>query len=136
MAYSSTVTKTKITTVDYVYDITETMGSTTAGTGTDFSIDVTTSGRILRYTCSASSGTVDPCVSVADNPYDATVTPKVRQDVDLVLENATAAAVVDLQPSGYVLFYATDKKLYINNVCSDSSATVTTRIFVRDTWGL
>lgn len=102
MAYSSTVTKTKINNVDYVYDITETMGSTTAGTGTDFSIDVTTSGRILRYTCSASAGTVDPCVSVGDNPYDSTA--GVRQDVDLVLENATAAAVVDLQPSGYVLF--------------------------------
>ncbi len=55
MAYSSTVTKTKINNVDYVYDITETMGGDTAGTGTDFSIDVTTSGRILRYTCSASA---------------------------------------------------------------------------------
>jgi len=134
MAYASTVTKTKINNVDYVYDITETMGSTTAGTGTDFSIDVTTSGRILRYTCSASAGTVDPCVSVSDNPYDAS--GGVRQDVNLVLENATAAAVVDLQPSGYVLFHSTDKKLYINNVCSNTGATVTTRIFVRDTWGL
>tara|TARA_Y100001963_G_C6730726_1_gene423756 strand:- start:343 stop:741 length:399 start_codon:yes stop_codon:yes gene_type:complete len=132
MAYSSTVTKTKINNVDYVYDITETMGGDTAGTGTDFSIDVTTSGRILRYTCSADAGTVNPCVSVADNPYDGSV----RQDVDLVLENATAAAVVDLQPSGYVLFYATGKKLYINNVCSNTGATVTTRIFIRDTWGL
>ena len=134
MAYSSTVTKTKINEVDFVYDITETMGSTTAGTGTDFSIDVPTSGRVLRYTSSASAGTVDPVISVADNPYDASTL--VRQDVDLILENATAAAVVDLQPSGYVLYHTTGKKLYINNLCTNTTATVTTRIFLLNTWGL
>jgi len=132
MAYASTVTKTKITEVDFVYDITETMGTTTAGTATDFSIDVPTSGRILRYICSASAGTVDPVIATAADPYDGSV----REDVNLVLENATAAAVVDLQPQGYVLYHASGQKLYINNVCSDTGATVTTKIFLRNTWGL
>ena len=134
MAYASTVTKTKITEVDFVYDITETMGGVTAHTTTDFSIDVPTSGRILRYICSASAGTVDPVIATGADPYDSTT--GVREDVNLVLENATAAAVVDLQPQGYVLYHASGQKLYINNVCSNTGATVTTKIFLRNTWGL
>ena len=134
MAYASTVTKTKITEVDFVYDITETMGGVTAHTTTDFSIDVPTSGRILRYICSASAGTVDPVIATAADPYDSS--GGVRNDVNLVLQNATAAAVVDLQPQGYVLYHASGQKLYINNVCSNTGATVTTKIFLRNTWGL
>jgi hypothetical protein len=123
MAYSATVTKTKINEVDFVYEVTE----LEAVAGSEFTIAVPTSGRILRYKCSAASGnTVNPLVSVATGAPGG---------VDVVLENSSAELDVDLQPSGYVLYYSNTGTLYIRNR-SNTSQTLRTRIFLRSTWGL
>tara|TARA_R110000824_G_scaffold40221_1_gene120781 strand:- start:2018 stop:2389 length:372 start_codon:yes stop_codon:yes gene_type:complete len=123
MAYSATVTKTKINEVDFVYEVTE----LEAVSGSEFTITVPTAGRILRYKCSATGvNTVDPVVAVA------TGTPG---GVEVVMENATAATDIDLQASGYVLYYSSSKTLYIRNN-SSTSQTLRTRIFLRNTWGL
>jgi hypothetical protein len=127
MAYAKTVTRTKVpdSNVDYVYDITET--DSTSG-GDEFTIDLpTTTGRILRYKAhiSSGSGSLDPIIGVSAS----------ASGNDIVLENGTAAATLDLQPDP-VLFYDSDKKLYINNKASAGGLTIVTRIFIRETWGL
>jgi len=128
MAYAKTVTRTKIpdSNVDYVYNITETDSTLN---GDEFTIDLpTTTGRILRYKAHVSgspTGNVDPIVGVSAS----------ASGNDIVLENETADGTIDLQPEP-VLFYSSDKKLYINNKADTAGMTILTRIFVRETWGL
>ncbi len=128
MAYSATVTRTKINEVDSLYEITET--DTTAGVdGDEFQITVQTTGRVFRYLAAitSGSGTIDPVISASTG---------VTTGVDVVLSNDAADTEVDLQPTSPVFFYTSGGILYINNYASTSGLNIKTKIFVRDTWGL
>ena len=129
MAYSATVTKTKINNVDYVFDITEDYDGTSAGSTTDFSLDVPVTGRILRYKAKATNAShkVTPIICVVENATNG---------VNIVMEISSAANEIDEQAVDPPKYYASGKKLYINNNCDNSAGVVTTRIFLRDTWGL
>ena len=126
MAYASSVTRTKVadSNVDFVYDITET--DSTSG-GNEVSIDLTTStGRILKIQVDITSGSgkVKCQIGVASNPTGNDVIALTRQKAD-----------IDEQPDA-ILFYASGKKLYINNQASADGLNISTRIFIRETWGL
>ena len=129
MAYSATVTKTKLNNVDYVYDITEDWDGTTPDATTDFSIAVPAAGRILRYKSNASdaSHTVTPVISVVENATSG---------VNLVMKFSAAENDLDEQTVDPPKYYSSTKLLYINNNSNHADAEVTTRIFLRDTWGL
>jgi hypothetical protein len=130
MAYSATVTKTKLNNVDYVYDITEDWDGTTPGTATDFSIAVPAAGRILRYKSNATSSashTVTPVISVVENATSG---------VNIVMQVSAAGNDIDEQAVDPPKYYSSTKLLYINNNSNHADAEVTTRIFLRDTWGL
>ena len=129
MAYSATVTKTKLNNVDYVYDITEDWDGSTPTAATDFSIAVPAAGRILRYKSNASdaSHTVTPVISVVENATSG---------VNLVMKFSAAENDLDEQTVDPPKYYSSTKLLYINNNSNHADAEVTTRIFLRDTWGL
>tara|TARA_R100001079_G_C4432956_1_gene145028 strand:+ start:633 stop:1013 length:381 start_codon:yes stop_codon:yes gene_type:complete len=126
MAYASSVTRTKVadSNVDYVYDITET--DSTSG-GNEVSIDLTTStGRILKIQVDITSGSgkVKCQIGVSSSPTGNDVIALTRQKTD-----------IDEQPDP-ILFFASGKKLYINNQASADGLNISTRIFIRETWGL
>ena len=127
MAYAYTVVKTKVSEIDYVYEITET-GIIGGASGDQYQIDVPKSGLILRYKSAriSGTGTLDPIV---------TVTTGVTSGIDVTMENGTASADIDLQPASPIFYYASALKLYCNNHAT-SGASVKTKIFIRDTWGI
>ena len=56
--------------------------------------------------------------------------------VDVVLVNSDADDEIDLQPMAPIFFHSTDGLLYVNNYASTSGLNISTKIFIRDTWGL
>jgi len=85
-----------------------------------------TKGRVLRQVCVKTAGsatTLDPILGTATNPSGSSV----------VLENDTAAATVDNQPSPPVTFYTSTGILYHRSVPdtgSDNSVTTEYHILV------
>ena len=128
MAYTVSVTKTKINEVDSLFEVTET--DTTGGAdGDEFTISVENTGRIFRYKSNITSGTgtIDPIIASTTNT---------KTGVDVIMENDSASTDIDLQPNGPVLFYSSSGLIYINNYASTSGLNISTKIFIRDTWGL
>lgn len=125
MAYSSTVTVTKISSdTDYLVTIEETDAAATS----EFEINgLPYGGRILRYTSVLTSGTgttVDPIVGFATNP----------SGINVILENGTAAATIDVTPEP-ATYYAADKFFVRSKVDAGTDNAISTRILIRGTFG-
>ena len=125
MAYSGTPSITRLGADRYVVTISE----TEAGAATEATIaGLPRYGRILRCKANLDSGsgsTIDPILGTASNP----------SGVNVVLENGTAAATVDLAPDPGATYYSAAGALYYRSVCdSGSDNAVSVEIHIAAGW--
>ena len=136
MAYTSTVTVQRVSSDgDYLVTIEESDVGTTSEvevfSDPNTGLQIPSCGRILRYTsvltnagASGAGATVDPIVGSSTNPAG----------INVILENGTAAATVDVTPEP-ATYYQANKFFIRAKPDAGSSNIVSTRILIRATFG-
>lgn len=103
-----------------------TIAETGAGSTDETSFEVPKAGRVLRQTCTASTGNVTPALSIATG----------TATVNKVYTSGTTSTSVNNEPNdgAGAAYYSSNGKLYHRSAPSSADVTITTIYLIQGSW--